>query len=347
MTVSKDAEAMINARIAQIDHLLSIQLNEVLHHAAFQKLEGTWRGLKYLLDQSETSDKLKIKVLNVNEERAAARPAARAGVRPERHVQEGLRGGVRHLRRRSVRGPGRRLRIRPRAGGYRAAGEDLAGGGRGARAVPDGGFAPRCSTWTASPASTRRATSARSSTPPSTPSGRSFRQSEDSRYVGLCLPHVLVRLPYGKDDVNGRSLQLRRGRGRHRSQQVPVGQRRLGAGRAADAVVRALRLVRGDPRRRGRRAGGRPADPQLLHRRGRRGHEVPHAKRPSPTAARRNSPTWASSRWCTARAPTTRRSSACSRRRSRSCTTRKRPTPTPAFRRSCRTSWRSRGSPIT
>src|SRR5579862_1290371 len=65
MTVSKDAEAMINARIAQIDHLVSIQLNEVLHHPSFQKLEGSWRGLKYLLSQSETSDKLKIKVLNV------------------------------------------------------------------------------------------------------------------------------------------------------------------------------------------------------------------------------------------------------------------------------------------
>src|ERR1700729_3368240 len=66
MTVSKDAEAMINARIAQIDHLVSIQLNEVLHHPDFQKLEGTWRGLKYLMDQSETSDKLKIKILNTS-----------------------------------------------------------------------------------------------------------------------------------------------------------------------------------------------------------------------------------------------------------------------------------------
>ena len=65
MTVSKDAEAMITARIAQIDHLVSLQLNEVLHHAEFQKLEASWRGLKYLMDQSETSDKLKIRVLNV------------------------------------------------------------------------------------------------------------------------------------------------------------------------------------------------------------------------------------------------------------------------------------------
>src|ERR1700730_11533900 len=66
MTVTRDAETMINARLAQIDHLLSIQLNEILHHPSFQKLEGSWRGLKYLMDQSETSDHLKIKVLNVS-----------------------------------------------------------------------------------------------------------------------------------------------------------------------------------------------------------------------------------------------------------------------------------------
>src|SRR5579883_1940999 len=66
MTLTRDAEASIQARIAQIDRLISLQLNEVMHYPAFQKLEGTWRGLKYLLDQSETSDMLKIKVLNVS-----------------------------------------------------------------------------------------------------------------------------------------------------------------------------------------------------------------------------------------------------------------------------------------
>src|SRR6202140_3198629 len=45
MTVTRDAETMINARIAQIDHLLSIRRNEILHHPQFQKLEGSWRGL--------------------------------------------------------------------------------------------------------------------------------------------------------------------------------------------------------------------------------------------------------------------------------------------------------------
>src|SRR5580704_9284655 len=59
MTVAKDAEMMINARIAQIDHLLSIQLNEIMHHESFQKLEGSWRGLKHMMDHSETGTQLK------------------------------------------------------------------------------------------------------------------------------------------------------------------------------------------------------------------------------------------------------------------------------------------------
>jgi type VI secretion system protein ImpC len=66
ITVAKDAEMMINARIAQIDHLLSLQLNEILHHEQFQKLEGSWRGLKYLMDNSETGVGLKIRVLNAS-----------------------------------------------------------------------------------------------------------------------------------------------------------------------------------------------------------------------------------------------------------------------------------------
>lgn len=64
--VSADTESMLNARIAEIDRLISRQLNEVMHHPEFQKLESTWRGLKYLLDQSETGTMLKIKVLNVS-----------------------------------------------------------------------------------------------------------------------------------------------------------------------------------------------------------------------------------------------------------------------------------------
>ena len=66
MTLGRDADQMITARVAQIDHLISLQLNEVLHNAQFQKLESTWRGLKYLLDQSETGTQLKIRILNAS-----------------------------------------------------------------------------------------------------------------------------------------------------------------------------------------------------------------------------------------------------------------------------------------
>ncbi len=66
MTISNDTVAMINRRIAQIDELLSNQLNEVLHDPDFQKLEASWRGLNYLVSRTETSTMLKLRLLNAN-----------------------------------------------------------------------------------------------------------------------------------------------------------------------------------------------------------------------------------------------------------------------------------------
>ncbi|HWY87015.1 MAG TPA: type VI secretion system contractile sheath large subunit [Gemmataceae bacterium] len=63
--VSNDVEANIKHWIGEIDKSLSDQLNEVMHHPDFQKMEGTWRGLHYLVHQSETGENLKIRVLNV------------------------------------------------------------------------------------------------------------------------------------------------------------------------------------------------------------------------------------------------------------------------------------------
>src|SRR5438067_5867890 len=51
--ISKDVEATINYWIKEIDRKLSAQLNQVMHEPAFQKLEGSWRGLHYLVHQSE------------------------------------------------------------------------------------------------------------------------------------------------------------------------------------------------------------------------------------------------------------------------------------------------------
>jgi type VI secretion system protein ImpC len=198
MTLTRDAEATIQTRIAQIDHLISLQLNEVLHYPAFQKLEGTWRGLKYLLDQSETSDMLKIKVMNVSK-RELLKDLQRA---PEfdqsalfKKVYEeefGVFGGAPFA---SIvgdfefgRGPEdmelleriSQVASAAHAPFLTAASSDLLnlssytqlGAPRDIGKIFD---STEYAKW------------------------KSFRQSDDSRYVALTLPHILMRLPYGKD----------------------------------------------------------------------------------------------------------------------------------------------------
>src|SRR4026209_1278287 len=46
---AKDTETMVKVRIAQLDALISAQLNEVMHAPEFRKIEGSWRGLHYLV----------------------------------------------------------------------------------------------------------------------------------------------------------------------------------------------------------------------------------------------------------------------------------------------------------
>ncbi|MGO9599198.1 MAG: type VI secretion system contractile sheath domain-containing protein, partial [Isosphaeraceae bacterium] len=66
VSFDKNVTKTINATIKAIDEKLSTQLSAILHHPDFQKLEGTWRGLNYLVMNSETSANLKLKVLNVS-----------------------------------------------------------------------------------------------------------------------------------------------------------------------------------------------------------------------------------------------------------------------------------------
>jgi len=66
MKVSNETEQMLNDRIAEIDQLLSDQLNEIMHTEEFQKLEASWRGLHYLVFESETGTMMQIRVLNTS-----------------------------------------------------------------------------------------------------------------------------------------------------------------------------------------------------------------------------------------------------------------------------------------
>ncbi|GMQ45994.1 type VI secretion system contractile sheath large subunit [Vibrio sp. 10N] len=66
VTWNKNLTVTFREAIAGIDELISKQLAEVMHHASFQKLEGSWRGLQYLTVNSDTSQTLKIRVLSMN-----------------------------------------------------------------------------------------------------------------------------------------------------------------------------------------------------------------------------------------------------------------------------------------
>ena len=64
--VSDDVSQTIKAYIAEIDKKLTEQLNAVMHHAELQQLESAWRGLHYLVNNTETDQQLKIRVFNVS-----------------------------------------------------------------------------------------------------------------------------------------------------------------------------------------------------------------------------------------------------------------------------------------
>jgi type VI secretion system protein ImpC len=198
ITVSRDTEAMINARIAQIDHLLSIQLNEVLHHPSFQKLEGTWRGLRYMMDQSETSVMLKIRVLNCSK-RELLRDLQRA---PEfdqsamfKKIYEeefGIFGGD----------PFGAI-----VGDFEFGKnpedlellEKISQVAAGAHAPFLTAAAPELMNMDSFTNLDQPRDLAKIFDTSEYAKWKSFRQSDDSRYVGLCVPHVLMRLPYGRD----------------------------------------------------------------------------------------------------------------------------------------------------
>jgi type VI secretion system protein ImpC len=63
--ISEDAVNSIEAIIAEIDRKLSEQINLIMHHEDFKSLEGSWRGMHHLVNNTETDETLKIRVLNL------------------------------------------------------------------------------------------------------------------------------------------------------------------------------------------------------------------------------------------------------------------------------------------
>ena len=64
--ISDDVFRTIEGLIAAIDKKLTEQVNAIMHHEDFTKLEGAWRGLRHLVNNTETDETLKIRVMNIS-----------------------------------------------------------------------------------------------------------------------------------------------------------------------------------------------------------------------------------------------------------------------------------------
>jgi len=198
MTVSNDTELMINSRIADLDALISRQLNEVMHAEPLQKLEGSWRGLNYFVMQTETSASLKIKLMNISKtdlfkDLDKAVEFDQSAIWKKIYEEEyGTYGGSpfgaligdyefgRHPQDVALLEKMSAVAASAHAPFIAAAKPAL--------------FNFESFTELAGPRDLEKIFDNEAYL-----KWNMFRKSDDSRYVGLCMPHVLMRLPYGKD----------------------------------------------------------------------------------------------------------------------------------------------------
>ncbi len=69
--IGKDVTKSIESMIAAIDAKLTEQINKIIHHAEYQQLESAWRGLHYMVNNTETDENLKIRVMDISKKELA------------------------------------------------------------------------------------------------------------------------------------------------------------------------------------------------------------------------------------------------------------------------------------
>jgi type VI secretion system protein ImpC len=198
--LSKNTEAMINARIAELDRLICAQLNEIMHAEKFQRLEASWRGLNYLVQQTETSERMKIKVMNVSKKEVmkdmekAAEFDQSAIFKKVYEEEFGMFGGHSY----GVIVGDYNFGFGPQDISLL---EKIAGVAAAAHAPFIAAASPKMFNWESFTELGGPRDLAKVFTSAEYTKWKSFRESEDSRYVGLTLPHILMRLPYGSSTI--------------------------------------------------------------------------------------------------------------------------------------------------
>lgn len=200
MTVSSDTVAMINARIARIDELLSAQLNEIMHAPEFQKLEATWRGLSYLVMNTETGTQLKLRVVHATQKELLADLE-----KAVEFDQSALFKMIYEEEYGTFGGHPYSLLIGDYEFGRHpqdvALLEKMSNVAAAAHAPFIAAASPRLFDMDSFTELGVPRDLAKIFESAELIKWRSFRETEDSRYVSLCLPHILMRLPYGPDTV--------------------------------------------------------------------------------------------------------------------------------------------------
>jgi type VI secretion system protein ImpC len=200
MVVSRDTVTSIKSRIAQIDELISQQLNALMHHPEFQALEASWRGLSYLVMNTETGTHLKIRLLNstrgelVNDLEKAVEFDQSQLFKKVYEEEYGTFGGNPF----SLLVGDFEFGRHPQDIGML---EKLSNVAAAAHAPFVAAASPKLFDWASFTELSVPRDLAKGFETAELVKWRSFRASEDSRYVALVLPHILLRLPYGPDTV--------------------------------------------------------------------------------------------------------------------------------------------------
>jgi len=195
-----DIVAAIEMAISDIDRRIEDQLNEILHHEEVQKLEGSWRGLNYLVMKTETSTSLKLRLLNItkNELRKDLEKAVefdQSSLFKKVYEEEyGTFGGNPY----SVLIGDYEFGRHPQDVQLLEQVSNVAAAAHAPfiAAASPALFDMDSFTELAGPRDLAKIFESLELI-----KWRSFRESEDSRYVALTMPHVLLRLPYGAATV--------------------------------------------------------------------------------------------------------------------------------------------------
>lgn len=194
----RTSDASIAEQIAMIDKQISAQLNEFMHDPKFQKLEASWRGMHYLVDQTETSTMLKIKVLNLSK-----RELLNDLENAVEFDQSTLFKKIYEEEFGTLGGDPFGLLVGDYEFGRNTEDLNTLTKISGVAAAAHAPFVSAASSamfgWQSFNELEAPRDLAKGFDSELYVRWKSFRESEDSRYVGLALPHMLLRDPYGKD----------------------------------------------------------------------------------------------------------------------------------------------------